>query len=702
MADNPTHPAADPAPAPSGLQAVFALERRLIFGVITVTLLLLVLATGVITRAALGAFEREVLPGMGREASAIGITLAAQIERAVSLGVPVDRLVGLEAYFDATLASYPNIHSVQLHTNAGEHGVARKGPLRELHQVLVAVQGAAGPIGTLRLGIDPSQLERSATDSKWDIAIVLLVALLTTIEVLVFLADRTVRLPLQLAQRLAERVAGSDWTTRVQTTGLDAAGRFLSRLSSLVRRMNERRRHVEWLAGEVARAVPARKDEIAAVLARLSGSRFAEGVLSVQAARRSPAIARLPLFLYVFAEQLSTSFIPIFARSVQTDGGWISGAIAVGLPITMFAGMIALMSPIGAALVGRFGARLVLVAGCAPAVLGYVMTARSGSIEAFIAWRAVTAMGYALITIACQTYLVVAAEDERKAAAPDSGRGRTMAVFVYAAMTGAVCGTAIGAVLADRIGMRATFAASGALTVLAGLLAYRTMDAAAGIRVTAAPQANRKGALHHAFSSPRFVSLVVFVAMPAKLVLTGFVFTICPLFLLTMDNTQPEIGRQMMLYAATMLLTIRAGAWVADRLGGARSCIVLAGATTGLGLGLVLLLPASLAVPLAIGITGLCQGLASAPILAVVPETCPDLSKLLGLPTLYSYLRFAERIGSIAGPLLATFLVAMFNFTTAIATIGLISFAATAVFWVTALIGRDDAGHTTLAGEIRA
>ena len=30
-----------------------------------------------------------------------------------------------------------------------------------------------------------------------------------------------------------------------------------------------------------------------------------------------------------------------------------------------------------------------------------------------------------------------------------------------------------------------------------------------------------------------------------------------------MDNTQPEIGRQVMLYALTMLLTIRAGAWAA-------------------------------------------------------------------------------------------------------------------------------------------
>ncbi len=660
--------------ATNPMAAVAKLERKLILGVIAATLVLLVLATGVISRSALGGFEREVLPEMGREATAVGRSIASQIERAVALGVPPDHLVGLEPFFEQALANRPTLDSIRFETPTGVHAVRRPGPVRPAQDISIPVSSESGPIGTLHLGVNTSVLERSAADSKWDIAIVLLVALLATVEVLVFLTDRYVSTPLRLVERLAGRVATGDWTSRAQTLGLDASGRFLSRLGAVVKRVNERRAHVLWLAGEVGREAPELRPAAERVVQGIApGARFADGALRTEPAPRSPALARAPLFLYVFAEQLSTSFIPIYGKSLYQPGGWVPEALAVGLPITAFAGMIAVASPFGAALAGRLGARAVLGLGCIPAMLGYLMTAQAGSVEAFTLWRAVTAIGYALITIACQTYLV---------AASDGGpRGRSMAVFVYAAMTGAVCGTAIGAVLADRLGYAGTFAISALLTAAAGVLALRTMDGGAGRRDVAAEPGSHAGEVRLALRTPGFMALLLFAAVPAKLVLTGFVFYICPLFLLSLGDTQPEIGRQVMLYALTMLLTIRAGAWTADRLGAASSSIALAGAATAGGLLLALFAPAAIAVPVGIMVVGLSQGLASAPMLAVVPELCPGLAQRLGVPTLYGYLRFGERIGSIAGPVLAAALVALFGFTTAIAVIGAISLAATVAYW---------------------
>ena len=143
-----------------------------------------------------------------------------------------------------------------------------------------------------------------------------------------------------------------------------------------------------------------------------------------------------------------------------------------------------------------------------------------------------------------------------------------------------------------------------------------------------------------------------------------------------------------MLYAATMLLTIRGGAWMADRLGAASSSIAVAGAATGFGLLLAVVAPAEVAVPVGIAIVGLSQGLASAPMLAVVPELCPGLAERLGVPTLYGYLRFGERIGSIMGPVLAAALVGLFGFTVAIAVIGALSLAATVAYWAVARMVR--------------
>ena len=120
----------------------------------------------------------------------------------MAIGVPPDRLLGLEGFFEATIASHPSIERIQLTIAGRDHVATRPGRVRGVDDIQVPVQGPNGPVGTLRLGVNPSQLERSATDSKWDIAIVLLVALLATVEVLVVATEHMIGVPLRLAQPL--------------------------------------------------------------------------------------------------------------------------------------------------------------------------------------------------------------------------------------------------------------------------------------------------------------------------------------------------------------------------------------------------------------------------------------------------------------------------------------------------------------------
>jgi hypothetical protein len=62
------------------------------------------------------------------------------------------------------------------------------------------------------------------------------------------------------------------------------------------------------------------------------------------------------------------------------------------------------------------------------------------------------------------------------------------------------------------------------------------------------------------------------------------------------------------------------------------------------------------ALPFAVALVGALQGLASAPMLALAPtlaaEPCAPST-----PMLLAFLRLAERIGSVAGPMLAAYLV---------------------------------------------
>ena len=326
----------------------------------------------------------------------------------------------------------------------------------------------------------------------------------------------------------------------------------------------------------------------------------------------------------------------------------------MGVPITAFAGTIGIVSPYGAGLVGRFGARGVLILGCIPAAIGYLLAAQAETIEAFTLWRALTGCGVRVH----HHRLPELPGLLRGAAQPDGGRVR-------------VCRDDGGAVRDGdwrRAGRPAGLSghlrhlrpahrliAAGADLVGDGPADTGKRPVAAEIRCRRAAHA-RPVFLHN----PRFMALVFFAAVPAKLVLTGFVFYISPLALQALDNTQPEIGRQVMLYSATMLLTIRAGAWLSDRLrrglgadhrGGDRLQRRVAAVAGAAAVGSA-----------AAGHRG-CRDcrrvLASAPMLVVVPELCSEAAiQRWGIATLFGYMRFGERIGSIIGPILTTMLVA--------------------------------------------
>jgi len=234
-------------------------------------------------------------------------------------------------------------------------------------------------------------------------------------------------------------------------------------------------------------------------------------------------------------------------------------------------------------------------------------------------------------------------------------------------------------VIADRIGFRDTFLVSAALVMVVALLSARFVEPDAARRPP--PPGGRGGGITVLVRSPRFAALTVLAAIPANLVLTGFVFFISPLYLSELGMRQPEIGRFVMLYGLSMIPAITLGAQISDRLsphgraGVATVLITVAGVATGLGMLVPELVSPVTGVLIAIVSVGVFQGLASAPMLAIIPDICPAETSRLGQAPLFAYLRFAERLGSVVAAPLAAVLVGAFTYRGAIAVIGLVSLA---------------------------
>lgn len=670
-------------------------QRRLMAGLLALVLITLAASALWVSQRALSVFDDLLLPQFDQDAEIIAQRLGSEIERAVLLGVPVDQLRGVDAFLEGYLDEHPALVYLALRDGAGRT-VAAVGPsaaivsdlvetepddsrlisrfVGEVRQTSFWIGDPGAPVATVLVGMDARFARGQIADMRWDILVVLVVSLLVAWEILVFLIDRTIVSPLRLIDQIVARALDGEWTVQpgARWRG-DEIGAVLHGIDRLGRDIGETLMRIDRKLARLPAVPPAIGQRVESLHRQIRLSVADGSDLGME----SRVNARLPLFLFVFAEELSRSFLPLYAEQIYRPigeiaylgpiatalglSGVLSAEIVIGLPIMVFMAGVALATPFGGSWVTRYGSRTIFLAGAVPAGIGYLGTALAATTYDMLVWRCLSAVGYALITIACQGYLAQIGSGR--------ARARNMAVFVAAVTTAVICGSAIGAVLADRFGFRAVFVISAGFVLLAAALASRYMHQP--------PMASSPGTRVHlqfrALANPRFAALILLAAIPAKIALTGFLFYIVPLFLHAIDFSQPAIGRMIMLYGIFMLAGTQIGAQLHDRRGHAAGLIGVGGVLTGVALVGPHLMQGDLVIAAAIGLFGLAQGIASAPMLAIIPQICPAEVQLYGVTGLTGLLRLTERIGSVIGPLLAAVLIVGLGYAAAIAIIGVVS-----------------------------
>lgn len=673
------------------------LTRRLIL----TALLLLTVSIAVTSHAALDAFERQVKPEIGREATAIGGSIVAPIERALALGVPFAELGGVAEYLRDVLERRPGVAYLVLADPSGvllfgegpavkafaRTGQPQGSSLREgagagvpaAYDTALPVRDATGRlVGWLHVGMSREQLDVAVRDARWDVLIVLLVSILLAVEILRFAIERSVSAPAVLMEALIGRLSSGVFGRTSSDVAKDEAGRLASAANILVRRLSDRWDRLIWLGGEVSAISAAAAARSAAILAEVRNAfTFRTDKVTAGDGLATGAGARLTLFLFAMAEQFSTSFIPLFGQQLGRESALGLGPdLLAAVPIATFVAAVALATPFGGRLVSRHGSRRAILLGSLPVALGFLGCAFATSIEEFALARMLCGAGYAVVTIACQAELARAAAAGRVA--------RSLGGFTGAVMTGAVCGTAIGAVLADRLGYSMTFLLSAVLVVVVQLIAARCITAETPVR-TAQPAGLLTEAGRAARNLP-FSAMVVLVAIPAKLVLGGFVFYAAPIALRDLGFSQPAIGRSVMLYGLCMLPAIALGAWLSDRARVGGILMALAGLMTGAALVLPLGFDMGIALPVAVALIGILQGLASAPMLALVPALSLG-ADTPSAPMLLGFLRLGERLGSVVGPMLAAYVMAVGGTGAVMLLLGTVSVIAALGYGASLLVG---------------
>jgi MFS family permease len=664
-------------------------------GVLTLVVLAALAANAMLSHRA---FERALAPEMAKKIASVGASIRALVLTAVGNDIEFRALYGVDQRFDEIKSEAPEVsyiaitdeHGKILHQRfrppAGATDYFRSpGVLAQLsgpdpgtasatatrvgdqYVVSLPIVTPERPLGTVHIGVDVRFVDDIVLDMLLDVVVVLVVSLFFTLELLHFVFGARLEASLRALVEAFERGARGDFATR-QTSQAESV------FDSLFQLMNGALGRVNAAYAALARdiengkRVPAHERQPGLAHAGTGlqqlGQRFRFGDDGPDAAspERLLSKVRAPLFVFILAEELTRPFLPTYVKELLVPLPGLAPEVVVGLPIALFMLIVALGQPFFGVYCGRAGYRRTMMIGAGIAAVGFAATALAASVLDLLLWRSLCALGYAMVFVAAQGYVL----DHSTTA----GRVRSFALFVGAIMAAAICGPSIGGILADNIGERSTFTIA-ALLALGSIAVIRLMpESRPGSAAAAETRLPRLREISSLMANPRFMAVTGLAAMPAKILLTGVCFYLVPLYMLSIGENQAMAGRILMAYAVIMVLiapltpplaTTRermhglvGGGLVVSGIGGV---LMLAGGGIGWVLAAVMLI-------------GLGQSLAISAQSALVADQCEEAIAQLGEGTVYGVYRLLERIGNALGPIIAGTLVLHFDYRPSFVVIG--------------------------------
>lgn len=641
--------------------------------------LILCAALAAIGFAARAAVERTIVPAIAAQAESVGRSAAALVESAVSAGVPLDGMVGVDSYLESLRSANQELAELKLVEPSGRVLGSAGAPPDDDHaaQVVTAVTARTGaPLASLIITIDPGVVSDKINALLVDVAFIGIVSLLVALELVALVVGaRGTEALAALEARVRSLAQGRLW----MHTDAAETSPFVAPID----------RHVALLAArhEKARAEAARRGDAEAVL-NLDALSARTGLGTVHAGENHAAtIVRPALFLFMMAEELARPFLPRLAGAMAPANLDLGRDLAISLPIVVFMAVVALSQLPFAVLSERLGRRRGFVIGAAIAAISYAGSALATDYWLFLATRATAAIGYALVFVSAQGHVIDHSRPHERTAA--------LAVFVRAIMVAGLCGPPIGGVLADRLGDHTAFFGAAVLAILGLLVAAlslpRSEPMKGGSGVSAAD-------LKAALKAPRLAALLFGCAFPAKFLLVAICFFLVPVELQQQGYSAAAIGRLQMIYPILMVAAVPLFARLAERNDARAGFVITGGLVAGGGALLLLLGTSPWIVACVLALLGLGQAMSIAPQSALVAEAARHVpgGRSAGVLGLF---RLIERSGNATGPAAAGFLLASAGFASASAAIGLMVVLGALGF---ALSGRSRASGEDNAGPAKA
>jgi len=633
-------------------------------------------------------FINAMRPDFEAKAVLVSDTIKAQFQRASDLNFDIADMRDLSRFLDDAIDNHPEVvyavvtipanRSIQasnkfakdprISSELRAHILAKKTAERsQSFGNVVDVTTALPKLGPndalLHVGVDEKYIQTRLLEIKIDLFITLFVAVVITLEVLFFVVLLTLDRQSQTIRDFLDSVKAGIFP-RVRT-GNESSSPLARSLQHSIGMVNDRYRALLQQGAAANLTTEPRR-----MLRKLIGSidekfQFSSMRKSMEGDATVIKAIRLPMFIFFFCTDLSRPFWPNFVGGFPPPMAGMDPSLLMALPMAMWALTMMLVTPFGPRLVQVLGVRKSLLAGMVPAAVGTLMCAFATGYMELVIWRCVTAAGFGIVSVTGILYVTMAAQSGRSA--------RSAAVFIGAQTAAGVCGTAMGGILADRLGYSGTLFVSAALIACNCLLVARIISSASPARVSGGENEDEGSLASYAkvLRSLSFVSFIPLAALPPRIVLTGFLLFMTPVVLHNLEYSDAAVGRFMMCYFISNLLFTPLVARVLDRFNCHRSLLLVGSALMG---GAVLLFSWSTLVSSLVAsmvLLGLGMSLTTTSLISIIPVQFVRECAAQGQGTVTSLLRVVERIGSILGPLLVALLIKSFGFSEGAMILGL-------------------------------
>lgn len=596
-------------------------------GLFVSLLLAMVLSVTIQSLMVLSAFDQAVAPEIETRTKLLGSFIRTEIQNQLQLGIPIDAINGLDRYLDDTMLQFDEVRKIAVFNERGNViAVAERQTERSLLQEsglgeAIGVRGKSvrlpilygnAVVGDIRVETSAQFIETRLKSVFLDIVVLAFVVLLIGIEFTFAIVAASIWKPMGRVAAVLKSQGSGDFRHTISERGVARLSRAAEWLNDQARDLARRISVPERLAAQgylVVKGTPLRL-------------RFSD-VFDV----------RLSLFLFAIATEVTSSFMPIFARSVDRPE-WLSAELAAAVPTIIYITALAIVAPFAGGVAKRFGARRVFVAAACIAGIALAGMGLSSSLVGVTLWRGVMAVFYGLATVCCHQY----------ALSVDAERGESRASGAFAAMImgGAFCGTVLGGVISGRLGFGSALLFGAGLAVLAAILGYAAMNGRAGVAVKEDTQPKTTEG-----STPSqqrtLVGVIVGVSIPMAISAVVFIGYLTPLMLSAEGRGTADISRVIMLY---FLVAIIAGPMVnglAKGVGGLAVQILLGALVTATSLAIMQIASGFLVHTLVVVGVGLGHTLIRAPLGSLI-------SQLAGTGALaMNILRLAERAGALMG-----------------------------------------------------